>query len=154
MITTSRALQGIAGVYAAMTVINFSPDSMATMRQVGLCCNTAVKVANIKREAGQPLLAPREMLIDYAVSNLSTGVRETAVSADRWGRLRCERGERQNLIGHTYLTEKEGVRRRKYYFLSAAGEKEFERLDALYDLAFLAPDGEIIGFGIIERDPE
>jgi hypothetical protein len=153
MITDRRDTQGAAGLYATFLAIYCSYESMAPLLQIGLACQTTVELAVLRLEKGEDLEEPYEVLTQLIASNLTTSNTTRTTSAVNWARLRCDRAEERGLVAVTYLSgEDKEKKRARHYFLTHAGEKEFDRLQAEFDLAYLKPKESIIGLGLIRRD--
>jgi hypothetical protein len=152
MITKRRETQGPASLYALMLTVYSSRDSMATTLQIGLVCKTAVELADLQFKQNIDVDEPYDLVTKLVAANLTTENEVRAKSATDWAHARCTRAEEKGLLGITYLTGEKGNRRLKHYFLTEGGEREFNSLQAEFDLAYLKPTADVIGFGLIRRD--
>ena len=153
MITTDRETQGLANLYAVMLTVYCSQDSMPTTLQVGLVCRTTLELANLKFHSGDEVDEPYELLTTLVASNLTTDNKKRRISAASWGDKKCRRAVDRDFFGVTHMSVDEDSNRRvKHYFLTQAGEEEFDRIQAAFDLAYLKPEADVIGFGLTRRD--
>jgi len=150
MITARRDMQGPAGLYATFLVIYCSRESMAALLEIGLACKTTLELADLRIQKGVELEEPYELLTQLVASNLTTSNEARSKASTEWAARRCARAEEQGLLGVTYLNSDED-KRVKHYFLTDSGENEFGRLQAEFQLAYLKPNDNIIGFSLIRR---